>query len=79
MKKNRMPSEYRKISLFTGDWEELEHLLSPKRVKPTEFIRELVHNTIERIRSKQALHERSIELQLELSIEDLQQKAGGHN
>lgn len=51
-KQNRVPLEKKDIILYEGDWDKLATILAPRKVKPTYFIRELVHRTIARIEAQ---------------------------
>lgn len=57
----------REIRFFEGDWERLREILAPKKVTPSEFIREMVYRKIRQIDEKaqlsfQDLEEAEVEL-----------------
>lgn len=52
-RQSALPLEKRKnLILVKGDWQRLERICSPAGIKPTTFIRELLHKTLARIESR---------------------------
>lgn len=52
-RRTKAPLEKRKnLLLFVGDWERLERICSTAKITPTEFIRELVNRSINKIESR---------------------------
>lgn len=45
----------REIRFFEGDWERLREILAPRKVTPSEFIREMVYRKIRQIDEKAQL------------------------
>jgi hypothetical protein len=54
-KRSRQPLEIRgrEVRLYKGDWDRLEEILAPHRLKPSAFIRELVSKKIRQIEETQ--------------------------
>lgn len=50
------------IRFFKGDLDELRDILSKTSLKPTEFIRELLHKSIRRIKERAALKSKAVEI-----------------
>lgn len=48
------PLEKKDVILYEGDWDELASYLTPRKIKPTVFIRELVHKKVLQIRAASA-------------------------
>ncbi len=54
------PLEKRDMILFKGDWDKLVAFLSPRKVKPTVFIRHLVRNKIREIEARTDLQSKPV-------------------
>lgn len=57
-RKSSVPLEKKDVILFEGDWDELTAYLAPLKIKPTVFIRALVHKKLLEIRAKAAEQQR---------------------
>lgn len=56
------------VRLFVGDWNDLCEILSPTPVKPSEFIRELVHKSIRKYKERAAQMSHAVEIDDELDL-----------
>ncbi|HUP79528.1 MAG TPA: hypothetical protein VM260_13335 [Pirellula sp.] len=60
-KRSRIELERREMLFFKGDWARLDEILRPRKISPTQFIRELVHKKIRQIDDRASQNHNSLE------------------
>lgn len=60
-KKSRIDLERRELLLFKGDWDRLDEILRPRKIAPTQFIRELIHKKLRQIDDRASQTHKNLE------------------
>lgn len=51
-KRAKFELERREMLFYKGEWERLREILAPRKLSPTEFVRELVHKKLRQIEDR---------------------------
>lgn len=55
----------REIQPYRGDWERLEEILKPRKIKPGTFIREMIRRTIRQVEDRATAPDMDLEVELD--------------